>query len=372
MSGCGVDIDVVEPGAGAANDHQAYACRYDICGHLSGGPHDQRMGTPDGVAETLRAESELDIDLVARFTQFLQAALGNLFGHKYPTHPFNLLANRLLSCAPRRPRQGPVMTLSEDIELTHHGRNRYGCNISENYWLVAGPNGGFLAALLAHAGDTHLAEKDRQLRGLTVHYLRPPDAGAAEVSVDIVQRGRSVAFLRLEILQHDRTIVLATGSWAFARSGLEYSGLELPESRPPAECSAISSIRDDGPFPIHQQWEMRSITDKPFGSADQAALSWWIRPPEHAPLSGPLLVAMADALPPPIFMVATPRAGVPTVDLTVHIRANLNEANWNVGDYVLARFVTTLAANGFLDEEGELWTADGTLLASSRQLALSI
>ena len=34
------------------------------------------------------------------------------------------------------------------------------------------------------------------------------------------------------------------------------------------------------------------------------------------------------------------------------------------------RFRTTVASEGFLEEDGELWAPDGTLVAHSRQLGL--
>jgi acyl-CoA thioesterase len=38
-------------------------------------------------------------------------------------------------------------------------------------------------------------------------------------------------------------------------------------------------------------------------------------------------------------------------------------------DYVLASFRTNVVAEGFLEEDGEIWTREGVLLAQSRQLA---
>ena len=134
----------------------------------------------------------------------------------------------------------------------------------------------------------------------------------------------------------------------------------------------MTAVRDSGPFPIHQQWDIRSVSGMRFGTSEVADLSWWIRPPAHRPLDAPMVAAMTDALPPPIFMVAAPEAGVPTLDLTVHLRSELGDVLWEPGDWILARFLTRYGASGYLEEDGELWTADGTLVAISRQLALGL
>jgi len=60
----------------------------------------------------------------------------------------------------------------------------------------------------------------------------------------------------------------------------------------------------------------------------------------------------------------------PTIDLTIHIRRPLPPAGMAPEDYVLGRFSTRLAVSGVWEEDGELWTPGGELVAQSRQLAL--
>jgi acyl-CoA thioesterase len=55
----------------------------------------------------------------------------------------------------------------------------------------------------------------------------------------------------------------------------------------------------------------------------------------------------------------------PTIDLTVHFRAPVP-----VEGPLLARFRSRFVRDGYFEEDGELWTRDGTLVAQSRQLAL--
>jgi len=61
---------------------------------------------------------------------------------------------------------------------------------------------------------------------------------------------------------------------------------------------------------------------------------------------------------------------VPTVDLTIHFRTELPLAHARPDDWCLAVFRSRLAAGGFVEEDGEVWSHDGVLLAQSRQLAV--
>jgi acyl-CoA thioesterase len=265
------------------------------------------------------------------------------------------------------------MSIDDDTRFTLVGPGIYNCHVSVNQWVVNGPNGGYLAAILTVVGEAHLGDPTRQLRSLTVHYLRPPKAEGAQIEVTTEQIGRSVAFLRLKMLQNGKPILLATGAWATEREGFDFLGWPAPEVEPPDACSGLVSVREGPSLPIHKQWDIVSATaGAMFGSGQAPDLTWWIRPPIHRPLDAAMLVAISDALPPPIFVTDVAPMAVPTVDLTIHIRAMLSSVHWNPGDWILARFTTQYASGGFLEEDGALWTADGVLIAHSRQLALSV
>jgi hypothetical protein len=80
-----------------------------------------------------------------------------------------------------------------------------------------------------------------------------------------------------------------------------------------------------------------------------------------------LLCAYSDIWWPAAFARVTQPIGVPTLDHTVHLRTGTLPRE---PEPVFARFRSRLAREGFLEEDGELWSIDGELLAQSRQLAL--
>ena len=77
---------------------------------------------------------------------------------------------------------------------------------------------------------------------------------------------------------------------------------------------------------------------------------------------------LADAWYPAPWPRLSELAPAPTIDLTVHLRSPLPAP----GPLLLGRFRSRYVRDGFFEEDGELWSADGTLVAQSRQLGLLI
>ena len=124
-------------------------------------------------------------------------------------------------------------------------------------------------------------------------------------------------------------------------------------------------------IPLRERYQYRHVTGRPWdGPRETAETGGWIRLAEPRPYDAAVVAALSDAWYPAVFTrLATP-LGVPTVDLTVHIRSVEALARMKPDDWMAVRFRTTVAAEGFLEEDGELWAPDGTLVAHSRQLGL--
>ena len=132
---------------------------------------------------------------------------------------------------------------------------------------------------------------------------------------------------------------------------------EPPEQRPAAP-------------PFAQNFDFRPAIGGPvFQGSEEAVTGGWMWPKQGAPeLDAALAVALCDSWFPALFTAVEQPIAVPTLDLTVHLRAPLPRP----ADWVLGRFSTRTSREGFLEEDGELFSRDGQLLAQSRQLALSL
>ena len=84
------------------------------------------------------------------------------------------------------------MALHDDVALKSLGDGFFSVDIVDNYWVIAGPNGGYLGAILAAAGDIHLSGNGRQLRSITLHFLKPPTIGTYALCRQISAEGASI------------------------------------------------------------------------------------------------------------------------------------------------------------------------------------
>ncbi len=255
---------------------------------------------------------------------------------------------------------------ARDTAVAGLGGGRYGAHIDEGWWIQRGPNGGYLAAIVLRAIVEEVADPERPPRSITLHYLRPPAAGPCEVAVTVERAGRGMTTVSARLTQDGRDCILALAALGVVRSGPEVHDLAMPDVPPPES----TGPREGGPdIPIRQRYDTRHVLGSlPFIPGDEALSGGWIRTSDDDPLDELLLVALTDAWPPAIFSRAEVPIGVPTIDLTVHFRqAPSRQPGW-----ALVRFRTTVAAEGYLEEDGEVWSADGRLLAQSRQLAVVV
>lgn len=290
----------------------------------------------------------------------------------------------------RSPRVDEAQRFDRDTALSRveHGQRAatggavrtliFDARIDPGWWIVAGPNGGYLAAILLRGMLESVGDPDRQPRTQTTHYTARPQVGPARLLVRIEREGRSLSTVTARLEQQGRPIALSIAALAGARRGERpvFQDLRMPEAPPPA---AVPLREPEGPedaaaFSFRQRYQMRPVFDRNEPDPEaEAVTGGWIR------LAGPrrgdalLVTALADAWPPAIFQKLgrwEGGRGVPTVELTTHFRAP--EAATRIGPdgHYLVRFRSRTARDGFLEEDGEIWSEDGVLLAQSRQLAL--
>jgi acyl-CoA thioesterase len=231
-----------------------------------------------------------------------------------------------------------------------------------------GTNGGFMLALLTRAIGEVLPFPDPVV--VSGFYLRPGTPGPADIRTEVMKTGRTTAFGQASLYRDGKEVLRATAAFsdleaAAARGGPSYTGGQPPVQPPPAESEPLHR-QTVPPITLVERIEYRT-----------AALPSWITgaPPSGVPvyegwmrfadgrepdlLSLPLFV---DAAAPTVFEVGV--RGTTTVELTVHLRAR------PAPGWLAYRTLTRYLADGYHEEDAEIWDSAGRLVAQGRQLAL--
>ena len=228
-----------------------------------------------------------------------------------------------------------------------------------------------MAAVVLRALTLAVDDPERAPRSLTVHYLAPPAEGDVEVETRVERSGRTLTSMSARLVQGDRLLAIALAAFATPRTGLEFADLAAP-SVPPA----VEVAPRGGPamIPMQERLDARPVIGpEPFSGGDRSEVGGWLRLTEPRPYDPVLVAMLTDAWVPAVFgrMTFEDRVGVPTIDLTVHFRSAV-PPSLAPDDHVLVVFRTQMAGEGFIEEDGEVWAPDGTLLAHSRQLAVML
>jgi len=231
-----------------------------------------------------------------------------------------------------------------------------------------GTHGGFLLSLATRAIGEVLPFPDPLV--VSGFYLRPGSPGQAEVRTEVIRAGRTTAFGQASVCRDGKEVLRATAAYtdlaaAAARGGLSYASIQPPDLPPPSQCQALQRAANP-PISFAERIESR-VTELP---------GWVTRTP---PSGNPVYegwMRFADGREPdllslPLFVDAVAPAALElnlrrmtTVELTVHLRAR------PAPGWLAYRTLTRYLADGYFEEDAELWDSTGRLVAQSRQLAL--
>jgi acyl-CoA thioesterase len=270
------------------------------------------------------------------------------------------------------------------------GDGHYAAAVDAGWEAPTGPNGGYLAAILVRALEAEAAPGgERRLRSLTVHYLRTAQTGPLDLEVRTVRAGRRLASATVTARQDGREVLL--GLAAFAVPDLAAAGTWAPAApdagappAPDAPAVPVEAYRADAGAWVAPMPGMPSITNQlrlsprigglPFAGrtprpGQAVETGGWIGSPEDQPIDAAYVAQLTDFWWPPALGALDGPAAAPTIDLTIHFRADLPLGGLPAAP-VLGRYASSAAQGGLVEEDGTLFLPDGRLLAQSRQLAL--
>lgn len=253
----------------------------------------------------------------------------------------------------------------DDTQLTQGPPGQYQGQVQPHWNIGSNPNGGYLLALAAQALRRALPTQPDPL-SVTAHYLQPGlGSQPCRVDVQTLRQGRSLSTASATLLQdgQPRLALLASMGTLHAAAAPMLT-LPRPAMPPPEQCPPRSGHAQGVSLPILERLDIRLDPSHADPGQGRSQVGGWIRfrdGREPDPLACLLFV---DAFPPALFSRLGPVGWVPTVELTVQLRAR-PAAGW-----MQAQFWTEDLSDGRLIEDGALWDSQGRLVAQSRQLAL--
>jgi hypothetical protein len=241
------------------------------------------------------------------------------------------------------------------------GKGRWVGAITPGWDIGGNANGGYVLALAGRA-LRDLAQRPDPIT-VTAHYLAPAPAGPVEVTGSVVKAGKRFTTVTGSLVQDQREVlrVLATFGDVSVGHGNDWIGGPPPDLPEPSACEPRDTFNGAVPVPLMGRLDVRLAPTRD-GSG---VVEGWFGFADGRPADTLALLLAADAFPPAYFTLGRGAGWVPTVELTVHVRAVPSPGP------LACRFTTRFVQGGFLEEDGEIWSSDGRLVALSRQMALT-
>jgi acyl-CoA thioesterase len=253
---------------------------------------------------------------------------------------------------------------ARDTAVEQVAHNLWRGDLREGWRIGAVPNGGYVLAVAGRVLAEALAHRDPL--SVNAFYLAPTAPGPIDCHVDVLRRGRNTTHACLQMFQQGELKVQVTAAYTdlAAQQGASWSARPRPEFPPWEECTP--SGQDNVEF-FRERVEIRLVSGvevfsrrEPNGSGEFCG---WIRHRDCAAPDAISLLMFADAFAPPAFTIFGPLHWVPTIELTVQVRATPTPGP------LQARFYSRHLTRGIVEEDGEFWDSAGDLVAISRQTA---
>jgi acyl-CoA thioesterase len=264
-----------------------------------------------------------------------------------------------------------VTGFDSDISLAPARDGVFEGTVADHWWTPRGPLGGYVMAILLRGLTDAVADPARQARSLTVNFLRPPGAGTVIVRTAIERVGRSLTTATGRLEQDGKLLAIGIASFSLPWPGPELIDAPMPEVDPPeAGGEAPSPLGEGRPRPpfADQVVMLPRFGDPLFSGAAHGEVGGWLGLKEERPIDALTLVLLADAWFPAPWPRLDELLPAPTVEMSVYFRAPLPLPH----SLLLSRFTSTVARDGFFEEDGVLWAPNGSVAAQSRQLGLLI
>lgn len=254
--------------------------------------------------------------------------------------------------------------------LTREAPGRYSGASPSAYWNMMGPFGGTTAATLLHAAMLEQGPAVEPV-ALTVNYCAALTPGAFSVNAREVRSGKSVRHVWVDLQQGDTTMANASVVFAARRDTFAHQAAPMPDVPPP---EAVPALDTGKRLPWLQRYEMRFVRgawqpqQQPYAEPQSPHSTLWVRDAPPRPLDHLSLAALCDVFIVRVFQVRGTFVPSGTVTMTAYFHATAAELAAQGSEPVLGVADAQMFGRNFGDQNAQIWSRQGRLLATSTQV----
>ncbi len=263
--------------------------------------------------------------------------------------------------------------LDESLALEARGPNLWHSSSSPLYWNAIGPFGGWIGAMLLHAV---LCEPEA--RGdpvaLQAQFIGPLRQAPFTVRTACIRQNRTTAFWRSEILQArddggaEAVCAHASVTLSDWRDTFTLADARMPVV-PPAETLPPPPPRRTRTPAFIARYDYRMVSGPMLAGADNMSSMLWLRDTPPRTLDATSISALCDAPFPSLWLRRTEPVMITTLVYNIFFRTSGNGLAAAGNRHVLVESACDVGTAGFYDQNSNLWSEDGRLLAQTQQLA---
>jgi acyl-CoA thioesterase len=225
--------------------------------------------------------------------------------------------------------------------------------------------GGYAQALVLAAMRRSVDDAAKAPKSMTMHFLRPFLDGPQRIEVGLEREGRNMANVTARAWSGGKLAGLALANFGTNRRSPSFVAARMPDVAPlGAEEAPVDPAAG---IPTHELFDFFPRMGGLRFSSGVSEVGGWVRPRFPAPADEYLCTVLADLWLPAAYHRWEVGAVAVSADITMHFRASL-PAGVAPGSPLFVVLRAAKSGDGWADEDGEIWTADGELLAQSRQV----
>ncbi|HVQ98527.1 MAG TPA: thioesterase family protein [Mycobacterium sp.] len=233
---------------------------------------------------------------------------------------------------------------------------------------MVGPFGGITAATILHAIETHPDCLGDPL-ALTVNFTAPIVDGDFVIALHTSRTNRTNQHWIAELNQDDAVKTTATAVFGIRRNSWADTQVAPPDTAPPEDITIGASER----LPVWVgRYDMRfaegALPDENGQPSSSSTTTVWVRDRAHRVMDYPALAALCDVFFPRVFLRRGQFVPAGTISLTTYFHADQEQLDAIGSDFVLGTAHANRFSGGYFDQSAQVWTRDGTLLATAHQI----